>query len=148
MTTQKQEHQGTTEKQRDPDFVGAETAMHRAAKRARRRAMETIGAVAVFRDGKVVWEKADGTCADELEDDRRQLAMKCSIDGCPGEYKTEKIMHPLRHHGQVVVIDYVPADIYSVCGDVLLRPNTVRRIESLLQDKHQPVSTVPLYEFA
>ena len=35
--------------------------MHRAAKRARRRAMETIGAVAVFKDGKVVWEKADGT---------------------------------------------------------------------------------------
>ena len=33
--------------------------MHRAAKRARRRAMETVGAVAVFKDGKVVWEKAD-----------------------------------------------------------------------------------------
>ena len=59
MTTQKQGHQETTEKQRDPDFVGAEIAMHRAAKRARRRAMETVGAVAVFKDGKVVWEKAD-----------------------------------------------------------------------------------------
>ena len=39
MTTQKQGHQETTEKQRDPDFIGAEIAMHRAAKRARRRAM-------------------------------------------------------------------------------------------------------------
>ena len=68
MTTQKQGHQETTEKQRDPDFVGAEIAMHRAAKRARRRAMETVGAVAVFKDGKVVWEKADGTFDDELED--------------------------------------------------------------------------------
>ena len=28
---------------------------------SRRRAMETIGAVAAFRDGKVVWERADGT---------------------------------------------------------------------------------------
>ena len=45
MTMQKQGDQGTTQKQRDPDFVGAEIAMHRAAKRARRRAMETIGAV-------------------------------------------------------------------------------------------------------
>ena len=148
MTTRKQEHQGTTEKQRDPGFVGAEAAMHRAAKRARRRAMETIGAVAVFRDGKVVWEKAEGTFDDELEDDRGQLAMKCSIDGCPGEYKTKKIMHPLRHYGQVKVIDHVPADVCSVCGDVLLRPATVRKIEALLQDKHQPVNTVPLYEFA
>ncbi|MXX37751.1 MAG: hypothetical protein F4Z85_06670 [Gemmatimonadetes bacterium] len=71
MTTQKQEHQETTEKQRDPDFVGAEIALHRAAKRARRRAMETGGAVAVFKDGKVVWEKADGTFDDELEDGRK-----------------------------------------------------------------------------
>ena len=45
MTMQKQGDQGTTQKQRDPDFVGAEIAMHRAAKCARRRAMETIGVV-------------------------------------------------------------------------------------------------------
>ena len=74
MTTQKQGHQETTEKQRDPDFVGAEIALHRAAKRARRRAMETVGAVAVFKDGKVVWEKADGTFDDELEDGRKWLS--------------------------------------------------------------------------
>ena len=74
--------------------------------------------------------------------------MRCSIDGCPGEYEVEKVMHTVRHHGQVMVIDHVPADICSVCGDVLLRSDTVRRIEALLQEKHQPVSTVPLYEFA
>ena len=74
--------------------------------------------------------------------------MKCSIDGCPGEYEAGKVMHTVRHHGQVMVIDHVPADICSVCGDVLLRPDTVRKIEALLQDKHQSVSTVPLYEFA
>ena len=55
--------------------------------------------------------------------------MRCSIDGCP-------------------VIDHVPADVCSVCGDVLLKPDTVRRIQTLLQEKHQPASTVPLYEFA
>ena len=68
MTTQRQEHRKTTEKQRDPDFVGAEVALRRAAKLARRRAMETVGAVAVFRDGKVVWEKVDGTSGDEIEE--------------------------------------------------------------------------------
>ena len=70
MTMQKQGDQGTTQKQRDPDFVGAEIAMHRAAKCARRRAMETIGAVAVFKEGKVVWEKADGTFDDEFDSNR------------------------------------------------------------------------------
>ena len=74
--------------------------------------------------------------------------MKCSIDGCPGEYETAKVMHTVRHHGQVTVIDHVSADVCSVCGDVLLAPDTVRRIEALLEKKRRPASTVPLYEFA
>ena len=57
-------------------------------------------------------------------------------------------MHTVRHQGQIIVIDHVPADVCSVCGDALLKPDTVRRIEILLQEKHQPASTVPLYEFA
>lgn len=143
---ERQGYQGATEKQRDPDFVGAEIAMHRAAKRARRRAMETSGAVPVFRDGKVVWEKAGETLL--RSDSKETIAMKCSIDRCPGEYEAGKIMHTIRHRSQVKVIDHVPADVCSVCGDVLLRPDTVRKIEALFQDKNQPVSTVPLYEFA
>ena len=143
---QKQENQEAMEKQRDPDLVGAEAAMYRAAKRARRRAMETIGAVAVFRDGKVVWEKAGGTLL--RSDSKETIAMKCNIDKCPGEYEAGKVIHTVRHRGQIMVIDHVPADVCSVCGDVLLKPDTVRKIEALLQDKHQPVSTVPLYEFA
>ena len=141
------QNQKPTKKPRDPDLVGADIALRRAAERVRRRAAETGSSVVVFRDGKVVWEKADGTYGDEIADSCKKRAMKCRIDGCPGEYEAKKIMHTVRHCGQVRVIDHVPADICSVCGDVLLRPSTVRRIEALLQDKHQPVSTVPLYEF-
>ncbi len=56
-------------------------------------------------------------------------------------------MHTVRHDGQVIVIDHVPADICSVCGDALLEPDTVRRIENLLDEKRKPAMTVPLYEF-
>ena len=73
--------------------------------------------------------------------------MKCSIHGCPGEYEDREITHTVRHHGEVVVIDHVPAEACSVCGDVLLKPETVRHIESLLQHRRQPVGTVPLYEY-
>ena len=45
------------EKFRDPDLVGAEVAMRRAAELARRRAEETAGMVAVFKDGQIVQEK-------------------------------------------------------------------------------------------
>ena len=76
------------------------------------------------------------------------IDMKCSIEGCPGEYGAVKVMHTVRHRGQVIVIDHVPAEVCSVCGDVLLGPETVRRIEVLLEEQNQPAGTVPLYEYA
>ncbi len=77
-----------------------------------------------------------------------RIAMNRSIEGCPGTYEAGKIMHTLRHKGQVVVIDHVPADVCSLCGDALLKSDTVRKIESLLQEQGQPAMTVPLFEFA
>ena len=68
MTTRKEGNEEQAEQSRDADLVGAEAALRRAVERSRRRAMESIGAVAAFRDGKVVWERADGTFTDELED--------------------------------------------------------------------------------
>ena len=74
--------------------------------------------------------------------------MKCSIEGCPGEYEERRIVHTVRHRGQVIVIDHVPAEVCSVCGDVLLKPETVRHIETLLMTTTRPAGTVPLYEYA
>jgi YgiT-type zinc finger domain-containing protein len=73
--------------------------------------------------------------------------MRCSIAGCPGEYEERHIVHTVRHRGEVVVIDAVPAEVCSVCGDVLLRPETVRHIEALLASRPAPARTAPLYEY-
>ena len=52
------------ENPRDPDLAGATAAMHRAARRARRRAAENGVPIPVFEDGKIVRvrmdEEADG----------------------------------------------------------------------------------------
>ena len=74
--------------------------------------------------------------------------MKCSIQGCPGEYEAKRIVHTVRREGQVIVIDHVPAEVCAICGDTLLHPDTVRKVESLIQQKGQPASSVPLYEYA
>jgi len=74
--------------------------------------------------------------------------MKCSIEGCSGKYEVRKIVHTVRHQGRVIVIDHVPAEVCSVCGDVLLKPEAVRHIETLLQNTNRSVGTVPLYEYA
>ena len=74
--------------------------------------------------------------------------MKCSIVGCPGDYEDRRIVHTLRHAGQIVVIENVPAEVCSVCGDVLLRPETVRRLEGMLREAGEPDRTAPVYEYA
>ncbi len=51
------QNQKSTREPRDPDLVGAAVAMRRAARRSRRRAAESTGSVAVFKDGKIVQEK-------------------------------------------------------------------------------------------
>ena len=48
-------------KSRDTDFIGAMTALRRAAAKARRRAFDTIGSVAIVKDGRVVWRRQRGT---------------------------------------------------------------------------------------
>ena len=74
--------------------------------------------------------------------------MKCSLDGCAGVYETHPITHTVREGGKVIVIDHVPAEVCSLCGDVLLKPETIRHIEKLLKSRHKPSATVPLYEYA
>lgn len=74
--------------------------------------------------------------------------MKCSIPGCTGDYEPRQVIHTVRHQGRVVIIDHVPAETCTICGDVLLRPETVRSLERLLAGLGQPDATVPLYEYA
>ena len=57
MTVRRQKSPRLAKKSRDQDLIGAEAAMLRASKRARRRAIETTGSVAIFSEGEIVWEK-------------------------------------------------------------------------------------------
>lgn len=74
--------------------------------------------------------------------------MKCSIQGCPGQYKEKSIIHAVQHNEEVFVFKHVPAEVCSVCGDTILKPDTVRRIEFLLAREPRPGRLVPLYEYA
>ena len=54
MTSQNEQTPVQVKRPRDPDMIGAEAAMHRAAQKARRKSFEAGLPVAVFKDGKVV----------------------------------------------------------------------------------------------
>lgn len=82
------------------------------------------------------------------DSDAKEGVMNCSVEGCAGQYEVRQVVHPVRFRGEVVVIDHVPAEVCPLCGDVLFRPETVRRIEELLRNLARPDRTVPLYEYA
>lgn len=74
--------------------------------------------------------------------------MKCSIQGCTGEYENREIVHTVRYRGEIIVFDRVPAEVCSICGDTLLAPETVRQIERVLKLNRKPSKSAPVYEFA
>ena len=74
--------------------------------------------------------------------------MKCSIEGCPGEYEQREVVHTVHQGSRIIVIDHVPAEVCTICGDVLFTPETVRKIEILRDTFEPPIRTVPLYDFA
>jgi hypothetical protein len=47
-----------------------------------------------------------------------------------------------------MVIDHVPGQVCNLCGDVLLAPETVRRIEALLKATPPPTRNITFYELA
>lgn len=77
----------------------------------------------------------------------KETIMRCSIDGCPGEYEQREVVHTVHQGNRIIVIDHVPAEVCTVCGDVLFTPETVRRIELLRHTNAAPTRTVPLYDF-
>jgi len=74
--------------------------------------------------------------------------MKCGIEGCSGEYEQREIIHTVRQGERIIVINHVPAEVCTICGDVLFTPETVRKIEILRDTFEPPIRTVPLYDFS
>ena len=83
----------------------------------------------------------------QKEMDVEEKGMKCSINGCPGEYEQREVVHTVRQGNRIIVIDHVPAEVCRICGDVLFTPETVRLIEQLRHTAAPPNRTVPLYDF-
>jgi YgiT-type zinc finger domain-containing protein len=73
--------------------------------------------------------------------------MKCSIQGCPGEYVRQAIVHTVKRHGDVLVFDGVPAEVCDVCSDTLLTPETIRHIEALIEEHAEPRTHAPVYAY-
>ena len=73
--------------------------------------------------------------------------MKCRFTEFPGEYEARKILHTASRQGQVMVIDHVLAEVWSVGGDVSLKPAIVGRLKRFLKNPTKALTTVALCEY-
>ncbi len=73
--------------------------------------------------------------------------MKCSIQGCPGHYEHRPIIHTVKHGGEVLVFEDVPAEVCDVCSDTLLAPETIRHIEALIEQHPETEKHAPVYGY-
>ena len=73
--------------------------------------------------------------------------MKCSIQGCPGQYEAQRILHTLRRDSDILVFEHVPAEVCTVCGDTLLAPETIEHLEKMLRTDSTPGRTAPVFDY-
>jgi YgiT-type zinc finger domain-containing protein len=83
---------------------------------------------------------------DDADSEERPMN-RCSVTGCTGDYEAKGVTHTVRHRGEIVVIDHVPAEVCSICGDTLLAPETVRGLERVLAHREAPARSAPVYEY-
>ncbi len=75
------------------------------------------------------------------------MTRPCHMPNCPGEYEDRKIVRATRFGGQLIVIEGVPAEVCSFCGDTLFTPDTSATLERVVRTPPQPVAMLPLYRY-
>ncbi len=73
---------------------------------------------------------------------------KCPI--CGGSLQAQTITHIQSYHGKVYVLENVSAEVCNQCGEVLLSPEVLERIQQLIWSNAEPTRTeeVPVYDLA
>jgi HTH-type transcriptional regulator/antitoxin MqsA len=73
----------------------------------------------------------------------------CAV--CKAAAATERTVRvSLDYEGRMYIFDNVPAEVCGQCGEVLLRPNVAKQLETLMRTGAAPERTesVPVYDLA
>lgn len=73
---------------------------------------------------------------------------RCPLCGC--ELEKRMITHPQEYKGRIIILENVPAEVCRQCGEVLLRPEVLERVQEVVWSEAIPRRTaqVPVYDLA
>ena len=73
---------------------------------------------------------------------------KCPL--CGGELEEKTITHAQSYRGKIYILENVPAEVCRQCGEVLLYPKVLKRMQQLVWSETAPSHTreVPVYDLA
>ncbi len=69
---------------------------------------------------------------------------------CGGELEARRINHPQDYNGKIVILENVAAEVCRQCGEVLLRPDVLERVQQAVWSETPPrrMTSVPVYDLA
>jgi HTH-type transcriptional regulator/antitoxin MqsA len=73
---------------------------------------------------------------------------KCPL--CGGGLEDRRITHAQHYGERIIILENVPAEVCRQCGEVLLRPGVLERIQDLVWSEGTPkrIAQVPVYDLA
>jgi YgiT-type zinc finger domain-containing protein len=78
----------------------------------------------------------------------KETMTKCPF--CGGKLEERVVTHPQSYQGKVYILENVPAEVCSQCGEMLLRPEVLEKMQQLVWSGVAPKRTtqVPIYDLA
>ena len=85
----------------------------------------------------------------QLEDkEGRQAMRRCPLYS--GKLEEKTVTHPQEYKGRIIILENVPAEVCRQCGEVLLRPDVLEKVQGVVWSETAPKRTarVPLCDLA
>lgn len=72
---------------------------------------------------------------------------KCPL--CGGSLESRHISHPQYFDGSLVILENIPAEVCLQCGEVLLNPSVVERMQETVWSGKaaKRMARIPIYDF-
>jgi HTH-type transcriptional regulator/antitoxin MqsA len=73
---------------------------------------------------------------------------KCPL--CGGELEVKTVTHPQEYEGKIIILENVPAEVCRQCGEVLIRPDVLEKMQQVVWSETAPgrTASIPVYDLA